>query len=80
MLRDDEIAARAQVLTNMPYVIYDKATGKIVRTGIAGSPKSINHKIKDGQAVVFDVQIDGRTHRIDLKTLQPVLKDQQDVN
>ncbi|MBX3580844.1 MAG: hypothetical protein KF810_02970 [Rhizobiaceae bacterium] len=64
-------------LRNMPYTIYDRATGDILMWGTAGSPKSINAKLQAGQGLILDQAIDGNTHRIDPETGQPIAKELQ---
>lgn len=64
-------------LRNMPYTIFDQATGDILMWGTAGSPKSINAKLQAGQGLILDQAIDGSTHRIDPKTGQPIAKETQ---
>lgn len=59
-------------LRNIPYTIYDKATGDVVVSGVAGTPKSINAKLQAGQGLLLDVQMDPRVHRVDLATLEAV--------
>lgn len=64
MQRDDpEIGLR-----NMRYTIYDRETGEILLSGVAGSPKSLNSKVQAGQGLLIDVQGDGRTHRVNPET------------
>lgn len=64
---------------NIRYTIYDKATGEIIRAGVAGNAWSLNWRIEPGQGVILDQQADGRTHRVELIGEAPSIVQRDDI-
>lgn len=58
---------------NIPYTLYDKATGMIISNGIAGNALSVNWRVTDQVGAVLDVRADGNTHRVEVIDGEPTI-------
>lgn len=58
---------------NIAYTLYDRATGAILSSGIAGNAWSLNWRITDAVGAVLDVRADSRTHRVEMIDGEPTI-------
>lgn len=65
---------------NIPYTLYDKATGAIISCGTAGNAWSLNWRITDEVGAVLDVRADGRTHRVEMIDGEPTIVPREPVS
>lgn len=63
---------------SIDYTIYETATGRIVRSGTAATPNSLNWRLTDGLHAIIGVKRGGHSHRVEFVDGKPTLVERDD--